>query len=147
MNKQTRPTSQRHTVQSSVAHRRQAMQARPIGRHRAIGADEVRGVQVRASRTSRRKRSWNMRLAAGAAVLVAGISIIGAAPGQSSSHGGLEPVSAAFQVVTVQAGDSLWSVAQRVDSTDDPRAIVDRLKALNDLDSSVLQPGQVLRVE
>lgn len=98
-------------------------------------------------RTVRKGKSLRVQLAAGVGVLVAGISIIGAAPGQSSGHGDLEPVSAAYPVVTVQGGDSLWSVAQRVNSADDPRVVVERLKELNDLGSSVLQPGQVLRVE
>lgn len=97
--------------------------------------------------TARKGKSLRVQLAAAVGVLVAGISIIGAAPGQSSGHGDLEPVSAAYPVVTVQGGDSLWSVAQRVNSSDDPRVVVERLKELNDLGSSVLQPGQVLRVE
>ena len=78
---------------------------------------------------------------------LAGVSIVGAAPGSSAERGGLEQVSAAYPVVVVQGGDSLWSVAQRVSASEDPRVVVDRLKDLNDLGSGVLQPGQVLRVE
>lgn len=101
------------------------------------------------SRTHARRKTKSLRVqvAAGVGVLVAGISIIGAAPGKFSGYEGLEPVSAAYQVVTVQGGDSLWSVAQRVNSVEDPRVVVERIKELNDLGSSVLQPGQVLRVE
>lgn len=103
---------------------------------------------ARATRAYKRKgKSLRVQVVAGVGVLVAGISIVGAAPGQSSGHEGLEPVSAAYQVVTVQGGDSLWSVAQRVNSVEDPRIVVERLRELNNLGSSVLQPGQVLRVE
>jgi hypothetical protein len=42
--------------------------------------------------------------------------------------------------VTVRAGDSLWTIAERLAPGADPRPMVDRLQA--QLGSTVLQPGQ-----
>ena len=47
--------------------------------------------------------------------------------------------------VTVQTGDTLWSIAARVAPQTDPRAEVDTLLRLNHLGGPALVPGQVLR--
>lgn len=46
--------------------------------------------------------------------------------------------------VTVRAGDSLWSIAERIAPGTDPRAEVANLQRANRLDGARLQPGQVL---
>jgi len=48
--------------------------------------------------------------------------------------------------VTVEAGDSLWSIAARVAPNRDPRAEIDALRQANHLDGVLVVPGQVLRV-
>ncbi len=48
------------------------------------------------------------------------------------------------QVVTVEHGDSLWSVARRVAPHEDPRDVVAQIRDINDLTSSGLVPGQLL---
>ena len=48
------------------------------------------------------------------------------------------------QRVTVQAGDSLWSLAQQAAPDHDPRDVVAKIRDLNDLTSSELQVGQQL---
>ena len=46
---------------------------------------------------------------------------------------------------TVQAGDDLWTIAGRqYGATTDPRAAVYAIRAVNDLPTSELQPGQEL---
>lgn len=47
--------------------------------------------------------------------------------------------------VTVQDGDTLWSIAGRVAPGKDPRAEVDLLQRLNSLSGAALTPGQSLR--
>lgn len=47
--------------------------------------------------------------------------------------------------VTVQSGDTLWSIAGRVAPDRDPRAEVARLQQVNHLDGVNLAAGQVLR--
>ncbi|HUR15126.1 MAG TPA: LysM peptidoglycan-binding domain-containing protein [Mycobacteriales bacterium] len=46
----------------------------------------------------------------------------------------------------VQPGESLWAVANRVAPGHDPRAVIDQIADLNDLDSSAVQVGQLLVV-
>jgi Tfp pilus assembly protein FimV len=48
-------------------------------------------------------------------------------------------------VVTVESGDTLWSIASRIAPQRDPRAVVAELERVNHLGSPVLQPGQRLR--
>lgn len=52
---------------------------------------------------------------------------------------------ATAETVTVEPGDSLWSIAGRVAPQRDPRAEVADLQRLNHLGGAALFPGQVLR--
>ncbi len=49
-------------------------------------------------------------------------------------------------VVTVQPGDTLWSIAGQVAPGRDPRQVVDRIRESNHLTSVSLIPGQTLKV-
>ncbi|MCI0633871.1 MAG: LysM peptidoglycan-binding domain-containing protein [Actinobacteria bacterium] len=44
----------------------------------------------------------------------------------------------------VRQGDTLWSIAERVAPDTDPRPVVDRLAAANEVDPGDLRPGQLL---
>jgi hypothetical protein len=44
----------------------------------------------------------------------------------------------------VQPGETLWAVAKRVAPGHDPRAVIDRIADLNDLDSDRVWAGQLL---
>jgi len=46
----------------------------------------------------------------------------------------------------VQPGDTLWTLAERLDPAADPRVIVTEIKHANALASSAITPGQVLSV-
>lgn len=48
--------------------------------------------------------------------------------------------------VTVQAGESIWSIASQSGVGRDPRDVVAEIVQLNNLKSSVLQPGQQIFV-
>jgi LysM domain-containing protein len=52
----------------------------------------------------------------------------------------------AAAVVTVQDGDTLWSIASRVAPERDPRTVVADLERLNHLSGPDLRAGQVLHV-
>ena len=49
-------------------------------------------------------------------------------------------------IMTVQSGDSLWSIAKSALHTTDPRETVERIRELNGLSDSVIVPGQQLIV-
>lgn len=58
-----------------------------------------------------------------------------------------EQTHVSFQHVTVESGDSLWAVAERIAPSADPRDVIADLVQLNGLDSSgVVSPGQQLAV-
>ena len=74
-----------------------------------------------------------------ASVIVWGLSET-APPAQSA-----EPEQ--YVVVTVQPGDTLWSIARRVsEGKADLRVLTHRIQKLNSLDSAMLLPGQSLTV-
>lgn len=77
------------------------------------------------------------------AVVALGALIVGLAA-LSAPHSA--PTQAPPAAVTVQVGDTLWSIATRVAPDRDPRAEVAALQQRNHLASVDLTPGQVLRV-
>jgi hypothetical protein len=56
------------------------------------------------------------------------------------------PAAVPNSVVTVQSGDTLWSIAQSVAPNRDPRAVVADLQSRNHLSDVALSPGQTLKV-
>ncbi|HEY7046005.1 MAG TPA: LysM peptidoglycan-binding domain-containing protein [Jatrophihabitantaceae bacterium] len=52
----------------------------------------------------------------------------------------------AAAAVTVQDGDTLWSIASRIAPQRDPRTVVADLQRINHLSGPDLRPGQVLRI-
>jgi LysM repeat protein len=48
--------------------------------------------------------------------------------------------------VTVEAGDTLWSVAERVAPNADTRTVVAEISSLNKLSDAVVYPGEQLLV-
>jgi hypothetical protein len=76
------------------------------------------------------------------AVLAAALIGLAWASAPSAAEGG--PAASTPAIVSVQQGDSLWSIAARVAPQTDPRAEVERLQRLNHLTAVELQPGQLL---
>ena len=54
--------------------------------------------------------------------------------------------SASFHHVTVQPGESLWVIAERLAPASDPRDVVGAIVDLNGLSSTVVQAGQRLAI-
>jgi nucleoid-associated protein YgaU len=84
--------------------------------------------------------------------VVAGLSIaigltiaaVTAAVELAGGDGGLQ--LAGSSSVVVEPGDTLWSLAQTLTPEEDPRAVVDAIVDLNELDGVALVPGQVLQL-
>ncbi|WP_394942198.1 LysM peptidoglycan-binding domain-containing protein [Psychromicrobium sp. YIM B11713] len=75
---------------------------------------------------------------------VAALVLLGFAT--TSAHAGVGSVGTGTAQVTVQAGDSIWSIAAANAADRDPREVVAEIVELNNLDSSVLLPGQQIFV-
>ncbi|MGN6198527.1 LysM peptidoglycan-binding domain-containing protein [Humibacter sp.] len=75
-------------------------------------------------------------------VLVGG----GALLASSGAMAGIESSAASFHHLTVQPGESLWSIAQRVAPHSDPRDVVAAFVDLNGLSSSMVQAGEQLAI-
>jgi LysM repeat protein len=85
------------------------------------------------------RRGRVLLLAALVAVLFGAFSL-----GRSVSEAAAPSAQPAPHLVTVEQGDSLWTLAQRVAPDNDPREVVALIRDLNDLSSAGLVPGQQL---
>lgn len=79
-----------------------------------------------------------------AAPLSVGIGF--AALGGSSALASLETAPTEFETVSVAYGDNLWSIAEDVAPSSDPREVIYEIKQLNALSTSELFPGQELAI-
>ncbi|NEK86757.1 LysM peptidoglycan-binding domain-containing protein [Blastococcus saxobsidens] len=78
-------------------------------------------------------------------VLAAGVGVVALADSLlGGGTGGLELMGTSS--VTVERGDTLWSIAGSVAGERDVREVVDRIQELNGLDSAAIEPGQVLHL-
>lgn len=93
-------------------------------------------------RLTRRGRTVFTTLAAVPLVLGAiGVALNGgmAAAGDSAAGTGVS-----FDYVTIQAGQSLWQLAETIAPAQDPRDVIADIVHLNQLSSEAVQPGQRL---
>lgn len=64
--------------------------------------------------------------------------------GRSVSEAAAPGAEPARHVVTVEHGDSLWTLARQAAPDNDPRDVVAQIRDLNDLSTAGLVPGQQL---
>jgi nucleoid-associated protein YgaU len=109
-----------------------------------VSIPSVRGVPtvVRLTRRGRVLRALVL-LAVVLNLVVLGLAQLTGAPARAGA-GPTAPVVGTQ--VTVDYGDSLWSIAVRIAPNADPRDVVHQLRELNGLSSNLIQPGQVLLV-
>ena len=84
--------------------------------------------------------------ALGAAPLVIGSLALALNGGVAAAAEDAGPASAAatFDYVTIEAGQSLWQLAESVAPQQDPRDVIADIVNLNQLASEAVQPGQRL---
>ncbi|WP_348788140.1 LysM peptidoglycan-binding domain-containing protein [Leifsonia sp. NPDC080035] len=99
------------------------------------------GVRVRL-RLTRRGRAVVTALVA--LPIVVGAFVFALNGGGAAASG--EQTHVSFQHVTVDSGESLWSIAERIAPNADPRDVIAQLVTLNGLDSAVVSPGQDLAI-
>lgn len=104
-------------------------------------------------RAPRRQDSTPMRLtrrgrvALGTVIavpLLFGAYLVGVGASQADAEVSVTTVS--FEYVTVMPGDTLWSIAGSIAPTVDPQQVIDDVRRLNQLESSVVQPGQRIAI-
>ena len=78
-------------------------------------------------------------------VLMAALLLVAVSVGRTGSQAAtVTETGAGLQQTTVQPGDTLWSVAQRIAPDNDPRQVVAQIRRINHLHTSALQAGQLL---
>ncbi|GAB3612157.1 LysM peptidoglycan-binding domain-containing protein [Humibacter ginsengisoli] len=70
----------------------------------------------------------------------------GALLASGGAMAGIRSPGASFHHLTVQPGESLWSIAERVAPRSDPRDVVAAFVDLNGLSSSTIQAGEQLAI-
>ncbi|MGO1435544.1 MAG: LysM peptidoglycan-binding domain-containing protein [Canibacter sp.] len=80
------------------------------------------------------------------AIAIAGVIAGGALLGPASAEATSVSSSSSFGYVLPAYGDSLWSIAERLDPNSDPRDLVYELVQLNNLPSSALQANEAIAV-
>lgn len=90
--------------------------------------------------TSRGRMVLGALVAAPIAVALVVASVSGAA------NAGSEAGSESFRTVTVQAGESLWSIAERVAPQADPREVIADIEHLNALDGAAVAAGESIAI-
>lgn len=90
-------------------------------------------------------RGRRVVLALAAVPLAVGIALA-ALSGGSAMASGQQVATASFETVTVMPGDTLWSIAESVAPTADPRDVIGEITRLNLLQGGALQIGQELAI-
>jgi hypothetical protein len=80
-------------------------------------------------------------LAVGIAAGVNATSAIATSVGAGSSSSLVE-----FDYLTINAGESLWQIAERIAPASDPRDVIADIVALNQLPTSSVEPGQRIAI-
>jgi nucleoid-associated protein YgaU len=101
------------------------------------------GHDVRLTRRGRLFRTVAVLVVLAAATLSL-VGRIGGGTVRAESVPAAAPLATAS--VTVEQGDSLWVIAQRLAPERDPRDVIHEIRELNGLGGNLIQPGQVLLV-
>ena len=64
----------------------------------------------------------------------------------SSAKASLDQAGNKSQLIVVSPGETLWTIASRVNPEADPRAVIEEIKNLNVLEGTSVYAGQVLRI-
>ncbi len=102
------------------------------------------GSRTRLRLTTRGRRLIAILAAIPAIVALSAAIIGGSSAALASRDAGA--ASSSFTTVTVTAGESLWSIAQEVAPSADPRDVVDAIVRLNALEGVTVSAGEELAI-
>ncbi|GAA4490592.1 LysM peptidoglycan-binding domain-containing protein [Microbacterium panaciterrae] len=106
----------------------------------SLGSAGVSGTRLRITARGRRVLAALVTLPIAAAIAFAAVS------GGSALASGELTGANTFATVTVQSGDTLWSIAGEVAPKVDPRDVVAAISKLNLIDGGVISVGQHLAI-
>ncbi|GAA1948052.1 LysM peptidoglycan-binding domain-containing protein [Microbacterium deminutum] len=109
-----------------------------------ITASTATGLPATRLRLTVRGRRVLAAAAALPAVIALSLAIVGGGAALASRDSGSPAGS--FATVVVSRGDSLWSIAEEVAPSADPRDVVDAIVRLNALDGVTIAAGQRLAI-
>ncbi|MEN2737273.1 LysM peptidoglycan-binding domain-containing protein [Microbacterium sp. X-17] len=115
------------------------MNSAPVAGAQVSGVQAAGRVRLRLTRRGRAVLTMLVALP-----IVIGAMVFALNGGGAAATG--EQAHVTFHYVTVQSGDSLWSVASRIAPNADPRDVIAELVNLNGLSSAVVTPGQQLAI-
>lgn len=116
---------------------RRTVPQRPPTRRRVAGAPRVLARTVCAPRRPRLSLVWVLGVASVACAAVVGLGTLSSAL--------TPPIPEETTVIRVKLGENLWELAGRVAPDSDPSAVVDRIRELNGIETTI-HPGQPLTV-
>lgn len=113
-------------------------------KHSGVPRTHLRVVTTRASAPALRlTRRGHLVLFLVSCLVLLGVIIVSGGVADAAVVPTTRPATA---MVTVDQGDSLWSIARRIAPDEDPRGVVMRIRDLNGLSATGLMPGQRLVV-
>ncbi|MGI6878607.1 LysM peptidoglycan-binding domain-containing protein [Microbacterium sp. gxy059] len=110
----------------------------------AAGVGSARPATRTRLRITARGRRVLAALAAAPLVGAIAAGVLGGGIALGSGEQGAEPGS--FATVTVSPGESLWTIAERVAPSADPRDVVAEIASLNQLGAHPVQAGQTIAI-
>ena len=108
--------------------------------------DRTLDTEQRFAQAAAMERTYVRRRRTVAVVATALVAVLMSPLAAGAVRRGEPSAPAAQQVVVVQSGDTLWSIAQRVRPGDDPRQVVDEISATNGVQAGALTVGASLVV-
>jgi hypothetical protein len=101
------------------------------------------GVSVRRVHLRLTRRGRAVLIALASVPLVVGLIFMVNAGGAAATGSGAQTH---FDYVTVQAGQSLWSIAEKVAPNADPREVIADIVSLNQLEGGIVSPGERIAI-
>ena len=111
---------------------------------RPIDSERLFDQDVSMTRTDVRRRRRLALAALGVAVAVVLSAPVAGALSRGEEPRTEAPAVRSERVYVVRAGDTLWSIAQRLVDGADPRALVDAIVERNGIDPGAIVPGQAI---